>query len=100
MAKEPYSKTEARKRALTALNKGDNLIIFTGYCQKRIRQRNLIDADILNVLKSSHARVQKEAEWEGNEWRYQIETNKIRVIFKFSGDYLVIINAVRKGAKK
>lgn len=90
-------KTKARKLVAQIVNRNPVKIIFSRHALEEILKDNLTTVDVLNILKSPDARVNKEGEYESGSWRYRLETAKIVVVIAFvSATSLVVVTAWRK----
>ena len=88
------SKEEARKRILKVASEGR--ILISGHALKRMLQRNIIQNDIINVLRSASMRV-SEAEPHLSGFTYRCQTVKFAVVVGFTvrGDGVIVVTVFK-----
>lgn len=92
-------KTQARKLVTEIVNKHPTNIRFTRHALEELRNDNLIISDVLNVIKSSDAKVIDEPEFINGSYRYRLATNRIGVVIAFDSPIsCVVVTAWRKNS--
>jgi len=65
------------------------------HAREQMAKRNLIDNDVINVLRCGN--IHDEGELEKGSWRYRVETGRMIVVVAFrSTEALVVVSAWRK----
>lgn len=76
MSERKLSRNEARKLLSAFLVKG--AVTFTTHAKKRMVDHDMTAVDVANVLRCG--KILSEAECEGDEWRYRLETDRMVVV--------------------
>ena len=94
---ERLNQNEARK-LIAELILDESCLVLTSHAKERMEERQLIFADIVNVLKSPAMRIIGVAEFSNFSWRYRCETNRLRVVISFSvdGASIVVVTVIRR----
>jgi hypothetical protein len=97
---KPLSAKEARKSLRRCIEKGS--VIWTRHVRQRMDERDLVEPDIVNVLRCG--RVEADPEWVNWHWRYQVKTDRMTVVVTFEPEEgepteLVIVTAWREGRR-
>lgn len=75
-------RTQARK-VLSKILAGDPSCFSYGqHFRERMAERNMIMGDVLNVL--HQGRIERDAEFENGQWRFQVSTYKMTVVISFA----------------
>jgi len=91
------NKTEACKLIVEIANRYPENIRFSAHALEQLKARALTTSDVFNVLKSPHARILSDAEFENGSFRYRLETSNIMVVIAFvSKTSFVVVTAWRK----
>ena len=94
---QKLDRNQARKLISEIAHRYPAHIRFSRHALEEIRKDNLTTADILNVIKSSSAKVLHGGELENGTYRYRLETGSITVVVSFdSQTNLVVVTAWRK----
>ena len=89
---EPLSSVHTKKLIRVILASG--AVRFTTHALKEMEKDNLLESDVLHVLRAGVMRIP--AEYEHGSWRYRLETSKNAVVVAFrSESVLVIVTAWR-----
>jgi hypothetical protein len=83
---QKLNKNEARKLIAKILAKTPEKVVFTGHAQKRMEERRLVTADVMNILCSPSSKIISEAEFKDGSWSYRLETSFLLVVVGFTGD--------------
>src|SRR5688572_26448802 len=84
---EPFSPPEVKERANRALTSGT--ISPSPHAVTQMRKRALEITDVVNVLRGGQPANNPEGK-EGTTWRYSMSTKKLKVVFCFDSDRLII----------
>jgi len=80
--------------------------VFLNHAKKRLKDRNITDVEVLNILESKVGKKRKRNKAKDSfdmnhgNWKYCIEgqnndEQKIRVIISFDSNYMLIITVIR-----
>lgn len=88
-------KTQARKLLSEFFNTDPNLVSYSSHALQRMRERDLMAGDVINVIRSGE--IIDEPEFEKNSWRYKVETTRIAVIVAFNNpNHIIVVSTWRK----
>ena len=88
-------KLDARKLAIEIVNTG--IVRFSAHAKDEMKNDDLNQIDITNVLLSADARILKEPDFEKGTYRYCIETKRIAAVVAFNDSQsLTVVTAWRK----
>ena len=98
---QQLNRQEARKLLAKIVGSGGQ-IIFKAHALKRIPERNLTTVDVINVLKSTDAKIISDGELVDGTFRYRLETSKILVVVAFGsmGDYVIVVSTWYKEGRR
>lgn len=91
MDRDPVDSTEARKLIRAILENGE--VVPTKHFKDEANKDELTIVDAENVLRGGSVR---EPEWENGSWRYQVETQRIRVVVCFEDDTTLILVTIMR----
>lgn len=90
--KSPLSATQCRRKAQRCLKKGGYRF---GKVPEAVRalmeERDLTVNDLLNVLRANQAKVKAEWEPDFEEWRYAMQTERVKVLVTFETPERVVL---------
>lgn len=90
------SRTEARKKVTEVVNRYPSHIRYSKHALEELQNDNLTTSDVLNIIKSSDAKILKEPDFEKGSYRYRLETKRITVVVAFdSPTSFVVVTAWR-----
>lgn len=90
-------KTQARKLVTEITNRFPANIRYSKHALEELKKDDLTVADVLNIIKSSDARIINEPDFEKGSYRYRLETKRIVVVVSFdSSTSFAVITAWRK----
>ena len=95
---EPLSAVDATALLRRILMNG--AVSFTGHAQERMDEQDLIETDVVNVLR--RGLMLQPAEFERGHvasrasWRYRFETERMFVVVAFRSDDEVVVVTVRR----
>ncbi len=72
---------QAKKTLAEVLQKNPHCISLTKHCREQMQKRNMIVGDLINVLHGGQ--IVCDPEFEHEEWRYRIETEKMVIVISF-----------------
>ena len=89
------AKEQVRKLLTRILHHGGDLR-FTEYCEKRMLERGISAATVVNILDRGTVKDAEEYSHGGySQWRYRVETNRYRVVVTFEVESsAIVINAM------
>ena len=84
-------------KLIAKINSNSVNFVYTSHARLRMRQRNVNDLDITNVLLSTK-KIIREGELENGSFRYSIETKMFTVVISFDdlGTRIIIVSVWRK----
>ena len=90
-------RNQARKLIAEIVAQHPENVRFSKHALEEMKKDNLTTGDILNVMKSSSAKIVAEPELENGSYRYRLRTSNIGVVLAFvSKTTCVIVTAWRK----
>jgi hypothetical protein len=106
--KNPKKKTDSELWSLLIQKLSEGNYIFLEHAKMRLKDRGMIDIDILDILENKNNRKRKRNKSKDTytpgyqDWNYCIEGNdlsgkKIRVIVSFDDQFLLIITVILIG---
>jgi hypothetical protein len=92
------NKNEARK--LIARLIGDERVRFSNHAYERMDEREISIQDAINVLESPSSFILGEGELENGSYRYQLCTNRFKLVVGFASDgsEIVVLSVMRRTA--
>lgn len=103
---KPHKRTDKELWDFIAHKIEDGDYIFLGHAKKRLRERDVSDIEVLDILENKNNRKRKRNKSKDTymsgykDWNYCIEgidldKRKIRVIISFNSELLLIITVIR-----
>ena len=87
----PVSIRHVRRTILAVLTEGN--VSYGRHAFERMGERKLTTVDIDNVLRDGQVR---QPDRDGDDWLYNVETDRMRVVFKFMNEHRIhVVTAVR-----
>ena len=76
---KPLTTSKLRRAIRDCLETGS--VVFSSHSIQRMEERNIIETDVVNVLKNGLS--QSDPEWNNWHWRYKVETRNYGVVVTF-----------------
>ena len=91
MDKDPISPVEAKHLIRAILDTGD--VVLSKHFDDEALKDGLTVIDAESVLRGG---IVREPEWENGSWRYQVETQRIRVVVCFDDETTLILVTIMR----